>query len=68
MSKKPCAPGHRRCKCCNVEKPEAQFLKISKPGWRVVYCDACARKNMARYWRVRAIVTDFNKIARSLRE
>lgn len=68
MSKKALTPGYRFCKSCLQEKPEAHFHRINAPGWRAVYCDVCARENMARYWRVRAVVTDFNKIARSLKE
>ena len=43
--------------------PEENFLKISKPGWKVTKCDDCAQANMRKYGR--GVNKDPNKVGSS---
>jgi len=52
----------KRCKQCRKEKAESDFLRLRKPGWRVVKCNDCATANMAKYWR--GVNKDPNKVGR----
>lgn len=39
------------CIQCKQEKPEDQFLRIKKRGYKVVKCNTCASENVRRWWR-----------------
>lgn len=54
------------CSQCKTEKPETAFFPVKRRKWKVTYCDACARENMARYWRHHE--TDPDKVRRAGRD
>lgn len=51
------------CIQCKQDRPDDQFLKIAKRGYRVVKCNACASENV-RKW-ARKVNMNPNSVAES---